>query len=51
MKGYLLDTNICIFAFRGEYGISKRMRQYGEGCCYVSNATASGGGGTKCRGD
>ena len=39
MKGYLLDTNICIFAFRGEYGISNRMRQYGEGCCYVSDIT------------
>ena len=39
MKGYLLDTNICIFAFRGEYGITERMRQCGEANCYVSDIT------------
>ena len=39
MKGYLLDTNICIFAFRGEYGISERMRKHSEGSCYVSDVT------------
>ena len=39
MKGYLLDTNICIFAFRGQYGITERMKQCGEGNCYVSDIT------------
>ena len=39
MKGYLLDTNICIFAFRGEYGVTERMRQCGEANCYVSDIT------------
>ena len=39
MKGYLLDTNICIFAFRDEHGIRERMRQCGEGNCYVSDVT------------
>ena len=39
MKGYLLDTNICIFAFRGENGIIERIRQCGEANCYVSDIT------------
>jgi len=30
MKGYLLDTNICIFAFRDEHGIREGMSQCGE---------------------
>lgn len=25
MNKYLLDTNICIFAFRDQYGINERM--------------------------
>ena len=28
MKGYLLDSNICIFALRGEHGIDERMLQF-----------------------
>ena len=39
MKGYLLDTNICIFAFRDQFGVIERMRQSGEGNCYVSDIT------------
>ena len=39
MKGYLLDTNICIFALRGEYGIVERMSQCGKGKCYISDVT------------
>jgi tRNA(fMet)-specific endonuclease VapC len=39
MKGYLLDTNICIFALRGEHGIGERMRQCGKDSCYVSDVT------------
>lgn len=39
MNGYLIDTNICIFAFRGEHGIIERMKQYGKSQCYVSDIT------------
>lgn len=39
MNGYLLDTNICIFALREEHGITERLLQCGESCCYVSDIT------------
>ena len=39
MNGYLIDTNICIFAFRGEHGIIERMKQYGKSRCFVSDVT------------
>ena len=39
MKGYLLDTNICIFAFRDEHCIVERMRQSGKDNCFVSDIT------------
>lgn len=39
MKGYLLDTNICIFAFRDEFGVKERMIKCGKGSCYVSDIT------------
>jgi len=31
MNKYLLDTNICIFAFRDLYGINERMLLCGKG--------------------
>ena len=39
MKQYLLDTNICIFAFKDEFGVKERMRQCGKKNCYVSDIT------------
>lgn len=39
MNGYLLDTNICISAFRNEHGIVQRMRQIGKDSFYVSDVT------------
>ena len=39
MNKYLLDTNICIFAFRDQYGIKERMLLCGEDSCYVSDIT------------
>ncbi len=30
MTGWLLDTNICIFAFRNEYDIAEKIKQYGK---------------------
>ena len=39
MKGYLLDTNICIFALRDEYGINERLEEIGRTMCYVADVT------------
>lgn len=39
MKQYLLDTNICIFAFRGKYGINERLEEVGRSNCYVTDVT------------
>ena len=39
MKGYLLDSSICIFALRNEYGIIERLKQCGEANCFVSDVT------------
>lgn len=31
---YLLDTNICIFFFKGRYGIDEKLKEVGiENCC------------------
>lgn len=39
MKGYLLDTNICIFALRDKYGVNERLEQIGSQHCYVADVT------------
>jgi len=39
MKGYLLDTNICIFSFRGEHGINERLEEVGCLNCYITDVT------------
>ena len=39
MGKYLLDTNICIFYFKGEYGVKKRLQQIGCGNCAISEIT------------
>lgn len=34
MIKYLLDTNICIFFFKGRYGIDEKLKEIGiESCC------------------
>ena len=39
MEKYLLDTNICIFLFKGKYGINEKLKQIGlENCC-ISEVT------------
>jgi len=38
MKGYLLDTNICVFALRGDSSIIKKLKN-GEKKFYVSDVT------------
>ena len=36
---YLLDTNICIYLFRGKYDIDNRIEQVGEENCSISEIT------------
>ena len=39
MKEYLLDTNICIFAMRGKYGVNERLENISPKQCYVADVT------------
>ncbi|GHT34406.1 nucleic acid-binding protein [Bacteroidia bacterium] len=39
MKGYLLDTNICIFYMRGKYELDKKLEMIGFENCYISEIT------------
>ena len=39
MKGYLLDTNICIFAMRDKYGVNERLENISPQQCYVADVT------------
>ena len=39
MKGYLLDTNICIFAMRDKYGVNERLESISPQQCFVSDVT------------
>ena len=36
---YLLDTNICIYLFRGMYNIDKRIEHVGQENCSISEIT------------
>lgn len=37
---YLLDTNICVFLFRGKYDINKKISQVGWNITIIPFATA-----------
>ena len=39
MKGYLLDTNICVFLLRGLYEVDKKIDSVGIQNCYISEIT------------
>ncbi len=39
MRGYLLDTNICIFALRNMFNVNKRLEEIGSQACFVSDVT------------
>lgn len=39
MKGYLLDTNICIFAMRDEYGVNEQLEEISRKKFYVADVT------------
>lgn len=39
MKGYLLDTNICIYLFKGKYNLMDKILEVGMENCYISEIT------------
>ncbi len=39
MTKYLLDTNICIFFFKGKHRLDEKIRQVGLGNCFISENT------------
>jgi tRNA(fMet)-specific endonuclease VapC len=39
MKGYVLDTNICVFFLRGKYRLDKKFESIGFDNCYISEIT------------
>ena len=41
MKKYLIDTNICIFYFKGKYALDKKFEAIGAGNCFISEITSA----------
>jgi len=41
MKGYLLDTNICVFLLRRKYGVERRLSELDPKQCYISEITVA----------
>ena len=39
MAKYLLDTNICIYLFKGKYNLDEQFRKVGLKNCYISEIT------------
>ena len=40
-EGYLLDTCICIFLFRGKYDIESQLNKIGYEHCFISDVTVA----------
>ena len=41
MKKYLLDTNICIYFIKGQFGLNKKIAEVGEQNCFISEMTVA----------
>jgi len=41
MKGYLLDTSICVFLLRGKRGIEERLNEIDVADCYITDIVAA----------
>lgn len=41
MKGYLLDTSICVFLLRGNRKIEERLNEIEEDKCYITDAVVA----------
>lgn len=41
MKGYLLDTSICVFLLRGKRSVEERLNEIDENDCYITDAVVA----------
>lgn len=41
MKGYLLDTSICVFLLRGQRSVEERLNEIDENECYITDAVVA----------
>lgn len=41
MKGYLLDTSICVALFRGNRAVSSKLNAIGKDCCFVNDVVVA----------
>lgn len=41
MKGYLLDTSICVALFRGNRSVSEKLNAIGKDCCFVNDVVVA----------
>jgi tRNA(fMet)-specific endonuclease VapC len=41
LKKYLLDTNICIYFIKGQFGLNKKIAEAGEQNCFISEMTVA----------
>jgi len=39
MKQYLLDTNICIYFLKNQYGVAEHIKAVGNKNCFISDIT------------
>ena len=37
MKGYLLDTSVCVALLRGNRDIADRLNRLGEDACFITD--------------
>ena len=41
MKGYLLDTSICVFLLRGNRVVEEKLNEINENECYITDAVVA----------
>ena len=41
MKGYLLDTSICVFLLRGKRSVEERLNEINADECYITDAVVA----------
>ena len=41
MKGYLLDTSICVFLLRGKRSVEDRLNEIDENECYITDVVVA----------
>ena len=41
VKGYLLDTSICVFLLRGKRSVEERLNEIDENECYITDVVVA----------